>query len=105
MSSQGGLDLKNDDFFQNLFLEVIKLEIEETKGKLPISVFKSVYWGPFLGLYLHRLVKTSRPFPRAILCPRPFCEISTVDLTVTTLDKSKPVILQNVCGILTKHQL
>ena len=43
MSSQGGLDLKNDDFFQNLFLEVIKLEIEETKDKLPISVFKSVY--------------------------------------------------------------
>ena len=99
MSSQGGLDLKNDDFFQNLFLEVKKLEIEETKGKKPISVFKSVYWGPFLGLYLHR------PFPCAILCPRPFCEISTVDLTVTTLDKSKPVILQNVCGILTKHQL
>ena len=34
-----------------------------------------------------------------------FCEISTVDLTGTTQDKSKVVILQKFCGILTKPQL
>ena len=34
-----------------------------------------------------------------------FCEISTADLTFTTQDKSKVVISQIFCGLLTKPQL
>ena len=34
-----------------------------------------------------------------------FCEISTVDLTITTQDKSKLVISQNFCVLLIKPQL
>ena len=34
-----------------------------------------------------------------------FCKISTVDLTVTTKDKSKVVISQNFCVLLTIPQL
>jgi hypothetical protein len=36
------------------------------------STFKSSYWGPFSGLKIQDLIKTSRTFPCVILCPRPF---------------------------------
>ena len=42
--------IRGDDLFQNLFLEMKKLEIEETKVTYFVSVLKVVYWGPFLGL-------------------------------------------------------
>jgi hypothetical protein len=35
---------------QNLFLEVKKLEIKETKGTFISKTFESSYWGPFSGL-------------------------------------------------------
>ena len=64
---------KNDDLRQNLFLEVKKPEIKETKGTFISPTFKSSYWGPFSGLKIHDFIKTSRTFPCVILCPRPFC--------------------------------
>ena len=70
---QFSLFLDEKAFFyvcQNLFLEMKKLEIEETKVTYFVSVLRVVYWDPFLGL--HDLIKTSQIFPRAILCPRPF---------------------------------
>ena len=39
--------LKHDDLSQNLFLEVKKPEIKETKGTFIIPKLKSSYWGPF----------------------------------------------------------
>ena len=42
--------IRGDDLFQNLFLEMKKLEIEETKVTYYVSVLKVVYKGPFLGL-------------------------------------------------------
>ena len=44
------LNINDDDLLQNLFLEVKKLEIAETKGTFSHPTFKSVYWGPFSGL-------------------------------------------------------
>ena len=44
--------------FQNLFLEMKKLEIEDTKVTYILLVLKVVYWGPFVGLEIQELVKT-----------------------------------------------
>ena len=54
---------KNDDLRQNLFLEVKKPEIKETKGTFIPPAFKSSYWGPFSGLKSQDLIKISRTFP------------------------------------------
>ena len=64
--------LKHDDLSQNLFLEVKKPEIKETKGTLIIQKLKSSYWGPFSGLKTQDLVKTSRIFSGVIFCRRSF---------------------------------
>ena len=58
---------------QNLFLEVKKPEIKETKGTLIIPKLKSSYWGPFWGLKTQDLIKTSRIFSGVIFCCRSFC--------------------------------
>ena len=65
--------LKHDDLSQNLFLEVKKPEIKETKGTFIIQKLKSSYWGPFSGLKTQDLVKTSRIFSGVIFCCRSFC--------------------------------
>ena len=57
---------------QNLFLEVKKPEIKETKGTFIIQKLKSSYWGPFSGLKTQDLVKTSRIFSGVIFCRRSF---------------------------------
>ena len=57
---------------QNLFLEVKKPEIKETKGTIIIQKLKSSYWGPFSGLKTQDLVKTSRIFSGVIFCRRSF---------------------------------
>ena len=41
---------KSEDLFQNLFLEMKKLEMKETKATYSISVLKVVCQEPFLGL-------------------------------------------------------
>ena len=63
---------KNDDLRQNLFLEVKKPEIKETKGTFIILTFKSSYWGPFSGLKSQDLIKISRIFPHGLFCRRSF---------------------------------
>ena len=68
--------LKHDDLSQNLFLEVKKPEIKETKGTFIIPKLKSSYWGPFSGLKSQDLIKTSRTFSGVIFCPRSFCAFS-----------------------------
>ena len=65
--------LKHDDLSQNLFLEVKKPEIKETKGTFIIQKLKSSYWGSFSGLKTQDLIKTSRIFTGVIFCPRSFC--------------------------------
>ena len=89
-------------FFQVIFshgftlvLDIKQQEIEETKGTFIIPKLKSSYWGPFSGLKTQDLIKTSRIFSGVIFCRRSFCEISTLLLTGTALDKSKVEILQN----------
>ena len=57
---------------QNLFLEVEKLKIKETKGTFIGPTFKISYWGPLSGLKSQDLIKTSRTFTGVILCRRPF---------------------------------
>ena len=57
---------------QNLFLEVKKPEIKETKGTFFIQKLKSSYWGPFSGLKTQDLIKTSRIFSGVIFCRRSF---------------------------------
>ena len=64
---------KNDDLRQNLFLEVKKPEIKETKGTFIIPKLKSSYWGPFSGLKSQNLIKISWTFPYGLFCPRSFC--------------------------------
>ena len=64
--------LKHDDLSQNLFLEVKKPEIKETRGTFIIPKLKSSYWGPFSGLKSQDLIKTSRTFSGVIFCPRSF---------------------------------
>ena len=61
---------------QNLFLEVKKPEIKETKGTFIILTFKSSYWGPFSGLKSQDLIKTSRTFTGVIFAPGPFVAFS-----------------------------
>ena len=69
---------KNDDLRQNLFLEVKKPEIKETKGTFIIPKLKSSYWGPFSGLKSQDLIKTSRTFTGVIFCPRSFYIFSSL---------------------------
>ena len=64
---------KNDDLRQNLFLEVKKPEIKETKGTFIIPKLKSSYWGPFSGLKSQDLIKISWTFPYGLFCRRSFC--------------------------------
>ena len=64
--------LKHDNLSQNLFLEVKKPEIKETKGTIITPKLKSSYWGPFSGLKSQDLIKTSRTFTGVIFCPRSF---------------------------------
>ena len=64
--------LKHDDLSQNLFLEVKKPEIKETKGTYIIQKLKSSYWGPFSGLKTQDLIKASRIFSGVIFCRRSF---------------------------------
>ena len=66
---------KNDDLRQNLFLEVKKPEIKETKGTFITQKLKSSYWGPFSGLKTQDLIKRSRIFTGVIFCPRSFCTL------------------------------
>ena len=61
---------------QNLFLEVKKPEIKETKTTFIIPTFKSSYWGPFTGLKIQDLIRISRTFPCGLFCPRSFCKIN-----------------------------
>ena len=42
-------NMRSDDLFQNLILEVKKFEIGKTKSKRLTSVSKVIDWGPFLG--------------------------------------------------------
>ena len=80
---------------QNLFLEVKKPEIKETKGTFIIPKLKSSYWGPFSGLKSQDLIKISRTFPCGLFCPRSFFEIFTLLLSYVVPVKSKVKILQN----------
>ena len=64
--------LKSDDLTQNIFLEVKKPEIKETKGTFIPHAFKTSYWGPFSGLKSQDLIKISRTFPHGLFCPRSF---------------------------------
>ena len=59
-----------DDLRQNLFLEVKKPEIKETKGTFITQKLKSSYWGPFSGLKTQDLIKRSRIFTGVIFCPK-----------------------------------
>ena len=86
---------KNDDLRQNLFLEVKKPEIKETKGTFIPPAFKSSYWGPFSGLKSQDLIKISRTFPYGLFCLRSFCEISNLDLSYVGTAKSTVEISQN----------
>ena len=61
-----------DDLRQNLFLEVKKPEIKETKGTFIIPKLKSSYWGPFSGPKTQDLIKRSRILTGVIFCPRSF---------------------------------
>ena len=69
---------------QNLFLEVKKPEIKETKGTFIILTFKSSYWGPFSGLKSQDLIKISRIFPHGLFCRRSFCKFSAFSLEFQT---------------------
>ena len=73
---------KNDDLRQNLFLEVKKPEIKETKGTFIILTFKSSYWGPFSGLKSQDLIKISRIFPHGLFCRRSFCSLGFNPITL-----------------------
>ena len=69
-----------DDLRQNLFLEVKKPEIKETKGTFITQKLKSSYWGPFSGLKTQDLIKRSRILTGVIFCPRSFGDQSLIKL-------------------------